>query len=399
MVFDSIDGWFEKGFRVRQQRAVTTRRDRVRAQCGYRPASNAGVKFSAGAKSQNVRSVIRRAPEVMVKVTGSSSGTRSVKDHLDYISRNGKLELTDENGESIQGRQALFDYRQQLKAAQIPDESKKREFLHVVFSMPAGTPANGTRDAVARFCQEEFANRRYVLALHDDTDHTHVHLCVNTRDIKRAVDSLFELPFEGRRLGVLLQSIPDHGENCLARRLANWCHGDVEGRYAYALDNPRNDFDWETFKRVGFDVTDFLVAGHPATEPILAYLFHLKTLMQRENGGLLATVVEEFWLPLKYPTTAEQILDTLKTGRRRDEFIVLVTQSPEDAIDSPLLPAILQQTPTKIYLPNPDAEFTTPTGGGYSRFGLTRKEFQKLRTLGLQIRCSSGYSRLPWKPA
>ncbi|HHW4683324.1 MAG TPA: transporter, partial [Xylella sp.] len=92
------------------------------------------------------------------------------------------------------------------------------------------------------------------------------------------------------------------------------------------------------------------------------------------------------WLPLQYPTTAHQILDSLKTGRRRGEFIVLVSQSPEDVIGSPLLPAVLQQTPTKIYLPNPDAEYTTPDGGGYSRFGLTIKEFQKLRKLGLQSR-------------
>lgn len=207
----------------------------------------------------------------------------------------------------------------------------------------------------------------------------------DTKDIKRAVDNVFELPFAHRRFGALLQSIPDRGENCLARRLADWCYGEVDGRYAYALDNAQNNFDWESFKRVGFDVSDFLVAGHPATEPILSYLFHLKTLMQR-NVGLLATVVEEFWLPLQYPTTANQILDVLKTGRRRDEFIVLVSQSPEDAIKSPLLAAILQQTPTKVYLPNPDAEFAPSDGGGYSRFGLTLKEFQKLQKLGLQSR-------------
>ncbi len=105
----------------------------------------------------------------------------------------------------------------------------------------------------------------------------------------------------------------------------------------------------------------------------------------QQKGGLLATLVEEFWLPISYPTTANQILDSLKTGRRRDEFIILVTQSPEDALKSPLLPAILQQTPTKILLPNPDAEYTTPDGGGYSRL-LTKKEFQKLKQLGTQSR-------------
>ncbi len=99
----------------------------------------------------------------------------------------------------------------------------------------------------------------------------------DTKDIKRAVDTVFELPFEQRRFGVLLQSMPDRGENCLARRLAEWCYGENDGRYAYALDNPTNQFDWQDFKRVGFDVSDFLIAGHPATEPILSYLFHLKT--------------------------------------------------------------------------------------------------------------------------
>lgn len=36
----------------------------------------------------------------------------------------------------------------------------------------------------------------------------------DTKDIKRAVDNVFELPFEQRRFGVLLQSIPDRGSGC-----------------------------------------------------------------------------------------------------------------------------------------------------------------------------------------
>jgi type IV secretion system protein VirB4 len=206
-------------------------------------------------------------------------------------------------------------------------------------------------------------------------------------DIKGAVDNVFSIPWEHRRFAVLLQNIPDRGPDCLKRKIAQWCYTeDGDGRFAYALDNPTNAFDWQTFRRVGFDVTDFLIAGHPATEPILSYLFHLKNLMQREAGGLLATVVEECWLPMMYPTTSAQILDSLKTGRRRDEFILLVTQSPEDILKNPLLPAVMQQTPTKIYLPNPDAEYRTADGGGYARFGLTIKEFRKLKGLGLQSR-------------
>lgn len=205
------------------------------------------------------------------------------------------------------------------------------------------------------------------------------------QNVKSAVDNVYALPFENRRFGVLLQHIPDRGEDCLVRRLSKWCYGEQNGRYAYALDNPTNNFDWANLSRVGFDVADFLVAGHPATEPILSYLLHLKKLMQ-VGGGLMMTVIEEYWLAILYPTTANQVLDILKTGRRRDEFLLLVTQSPEDAIKSPLLPAILQQTPTKIFLPNPDAEFSNSDGGGYQRFGLTRKEFDKTKSLGMQSR-------------
>jgi len=205
------------------------------------------------------------------------------------------------------------------------------------------------------------------------------------QDIKNAVDSIFELDFAARRFGILLQAIPDRGEDCLVRRLAQWCYGQSAGRYAWVLDNPRNLFDWESFGRVGFDVSDFLVEGNAASEPILAYLFHLKSLMHR-NGGLMATVVEEFWLPASFPKPQQQILDVLKTGRRRDEFIVLVSQSPEDALALPILPAILQQTATKVFLANPEAQYRTEGGGGYSRLNMTREEFARLKKIGVADR-------------
>ncbi|SFQ43215.1 type IV secretion system protein VirB4 [Variovorax sp. 770b2] len=208
----------------------------------------------------------------------------------------------------------------------------------------------------------------------------------DTKDIKRAVDNVLELDFADRRFGAVLQSIPDRGKDCLRKRLEDWCYGDVEGRYAYALDNERNEFDWDNFKRVAFDVSDFLVDGHPATEPILAYLLHLKKILQKQRG-VLATIIEEFWLPLKYRTTCEQILEILKVGRRRDEFAILVTQSPADASQSPILPAILEQTATKIYLANPDAEYDPPSGtGGYIRFNVTPKEFARIKSFGKESR-------------
>jgi hypothetical protein len=180
--FDPLDAWFEKGFRIRKQKPATVKGDRIRGGGGKRPIPIGHVRFSGNAKTGNARAIVQRAPEVMVKITGSSSGTDTAKHHVDYISRNGDVELENERGEVIDRK----DLMQELKASQVPSESGKREFLHVLFSMPPGTPEKELKDSVREFCKEEFANRQYVIALHRDTDHVHCHVCVGTRDIYRA---------------------------------------------------------------------------------------------------------------------------------------------------------------------------------------------------------------------
>ena len=194
--------------------------------------------------------------------------------------------------------------------------------------------------------------------------------------IRLAVDTVMSLPFESRRISTVLQSLPDLGGNCLYQRLLKWCstieHG--EGIYAWVLDNPVNQFNPDDFKIVGFDVGEILKENYAPTEPLLSCLLYLKDSMRR-NFDLLATIIEEFWLPLKYRTTREMMLEVLKSGRMQGEFMLLVTQSPEEAVQSDIFPAIIQQTPTKILLPNPDAEYKNEQGGGYSRVGLTEKEY------------------------
>lgn len=93
-----------------------------------------------------------------------------MKHHLTTSAVMAKSSERTESGETIHGREELKTLREQMKASQVPNESNKREYLHVLFSMPAGTPEKGQCEAVAQFCQEEFANRRYVAAFHDDTD-------------------------------------------------------------------------------------------------------------------------------------------------------------------------------------------------------------------------------------
>lgn len=233
-----------------------------------------------------------------------------------------------------------------IQPFQFPDTPKLRDFLYSLVEVCA-------RDKDGEITAEE------------------------SKIIKQAVDSVFELPFHSRMFSALLQSIPRIGGNSLHARLSVWCSSE-NGRFAWALDSPQNNFDPESFERVGFDLTDLLQDNYKPTEPVIACLFYLKSLMK---GKLLATIVEEFWLPAKYKKTSEQIFDVLKTGRKRYEFIFLISQSPEDATEIDIFPAIIQQTPTKIYLPNPDADWE-----GYKKCGLTYKEFELIKTFPLDSR-------------
>lgn len=219
------------------------------------------------------------------------------------------------------------------------------------------------------------------------TDENHACTSEEQNMIKSAVDTVMDLDFDKRRFGALLQSIPNRGGNELYQRLLKWCYSEEygAGTFAWVLDNPYNRFNTEDFKIVGFEVGEILKEDYQPTEPILACLLYMKNQMVKKYSTIV-TVVEEFWLPLMYKTPQNMILDVLKTGRKRGEFMLLISQSPEEAVKSPIFPAIVQQTPTKILLPNPDAEYKNEQGGGYSRIGLTDKEFKILKVLPLDSR-------------
>ena len=205
------------------------------------------------------------------------------------------------------------------------------------------------------------------------------------QEIQFAVDTVFSLDFENRHFSHLLQSIPISPDpNSLRVRLSKWCRSEG-GRFAWCLDNPTNLFNPEQFYRIGFDLTDILKDNYPPTAPVLAYMFHLRNIMMdkvAKENGILATIIEEFWYAARFEALQDIMLKILKTDRKLGGWLILVSQSPEDAINCPIFPAIVQQTPTKVFLPNPDAEYDN----SYERCGLTEKEFDELAKLSLESR-------------
>lgn len=130
---------------------------------------------------------LRRTPEVMVKITNKASsaqGIGALRRHLRYISRNGQVDLEDQNGDKISGVDALRDLTKtwQFGGWGIPDTSTRREVFNILLSMPPGTNRQAVRDAARDFAALEFGDgRAYVFAAHDDEAHPHVHLSVQVR--------------------------------------------------------------------------------------------------------------------------------------------------------------------------------------------------------------------------
>ncbi|WP_439295216.1 conjugal transfer protein TraE [Lonepinella sp. BR2882] len=196
---------------------------------------------------------------------------------------------------------------------------------------------------------------------------------------KEAVDTVMKLSLPKRRFSSLLQSVPRGTP--LYTRLRKWCHAE-NGELAWVVDSPENLFNPHDFDKIGFDTTTFLeTAGHEGTEPLFAVLLFYKDLMKK-SGRLLLSIVEEFYIPCNYPTTEQMMKRTLKTGRLTGEFLGLVSQSPADAIRSNIFEPIMEQTSTKIMLPNPDAEYD----GSYEHVGLSRKDFYLLKALDRESR-------------
>jgi len=130
---------------------------------------------------------LRRTPEVMVKITNKASsaqGIGALRRHFRYISRNGQVDLEDQNGDKISGVNALRDLTKtwQFGGWGIPDTSTRREVFNILLSMPPGTNRQAVRDAARDFAALEFGDgRAYVFAAHDDEAHPHVHLSVQVR--------------------------------------------------------------------------------------------------------------------------------------------------------------------------------------------------------------------------
>ncbi|CAE6850354.1 Type IV secretion system protein virB4 [Paraburkholderia aspalathi] len=197
-------------------------------------------------------------------------------------------------------------------------------------------------------------------------------------EIERAIASVLRLDKEYRRLGRVLDYLTK-GQGSVHERLAKWCYsrepGRPDGANAWVFDNPTDSLmdSFGSALTTGFDITAFLDVPELRT-PINMHLFHLTDRLI--DGRRLALFIAEFWKSLGDPQFAGFAKDQLKTIRKQNGFVVLDSQSPSDALNHPISRTLIEQTPTKILFPNPDAKYEDYTEGGLN---LSEREFRLIK--------------------
>jgi type IV secretion system protein VirB4 len=197
--------------------------------------------------------------------------------------------------------------------------------------------------------------------------------------IKDAVDANFEQPREHQRLRYLVELFRGghrpHGADLWSRLRPWW--GD--GERAWLFDNESDLTDVQA-DAVGFDMTQVLDDPVVRT-PAMMYLFH--RVEERLDGSPAIVVVDEGWKALDDDVFVRRIKDWEKTIRKRNGIVGFATQSAQDALESRIASAIVEQAATQIFMSNPKALAREYVDG----FGLTEHELDLIRNIPDSAHC------------
>jgi type IV secretion system protein VirB4 len=182
--------------------------------------------------------------------------------------------------------------------------------------------------------------------------------------VSSALDALRLTPQTERSMGALLSYLDRTAAEGLHANLAQWADGGARG---WVFDGPVDDIGLDK-RFVGFDMTDFL--DNPSIRaPMMSYLFfRVEKLI---TGERIAIVIDEFWKALADDGFRAFAQDRLKTIRKQNGLLLFATQSPRDALLSPIAHTIIEQCPTQIVFPNARGAVEDYVAG----MKLTQREF------------------------
>lgn len=193
------------------------------------------------------------------------------------------------------------------------------------------------------------------------------------QQVRDAIGTNFSQPKNKRRLRYfveLFRGADKPRSDDLNARLKPWW-GDGERAWLFDNETDTTDLAADT---IGFDMTAILDDPVSRT-PAMLYFFH--RVEERLDGQPAIIVIDEGWKALDDDVFIRRIKDWEKTIRKRNGLVGFATQSAQDALESKIASAIIEQAATQIFMINPKARAEDYIQG----FGLSPHEFDLVRTL------------------
>lgn len=152
------------------------------------------------------------------------------------------------------------------------------------------------------------------------------------------------------------------------------------GEYSWLFDNETDAMALD-FDKVGFDVTYLMdEVSTLISTPVYLYIVH--RMHQCLDGRLTSIIIDEAFQVFKSPFWVALLENDLPTIRKANGHFVFMTQSPETILKSPIAATLINNTKTKIILPNPGAKRAVYVDA----LNLTESEYQKVLKTPLESR-------------
>ncbi|MGL4209456.1 MAG: conjugal transfer protein TrbE, partial [Candidatus Adiutrix sp.] len=183
--------------------------------------------------------------------------------------------------------------------------------------------------------------------------------------INDAMNKLVNQPESMRNLSVFKALLQDQR---LKDGLNRYTGTGIMGRF---LDSNVDSLGFSNF--MVFEIEELMNMGEKSMIPVLLYLFH--RIQKSLDGKPTILVLDEAWLMLGNPVFREQIREWLKVLRKANCAVILATQSLSDAARSEIIDVLAESCPTKIFLPNFEADTETQREQ-YKALGLNSKQIE-----------------------
>lgn len=134
---------------------------------------------SAAAKARLSR-VATRTPEVVVKITGHAKGAKQLKAHMDYMTRQSTLTAFTERDDVVDDADSLEEIREDWLSDEQHGRKNGRLTTNIALSIRDGD-REALLEAGRAFAAQSFEGHDYLIVMHTDTQHPHLHLTVRNR--------------------------------------------------------------------------------------------------------------------------------------------------------------------------------------------------------------------------